>query len=256
MTVPRWADLTWEEMRDLPRERLTAILPVGAVEAHGPHLPLGTDSVIAEAMARAGADCLAGAGVHAVLLPALPYTAAPFGAAFAGTLSMPADVVTALLAALARELTRHGVAALAIANAHLDPAHVGALQDAVDRARRDGSIPIVCPDLTRKPWALRLTDEFRTGACHAGRYEGSVVMAERPNLVRRDVMRSLPPNPASLSRAIRDGKRTFEEAGGPRAYFGWPADATDAEGRETIEALGQILCDAVLEAFGSEHATI
>jgi creatinine amidohydrolase len=256
MTVPRWADLTWEEARDLPRERLTAILPVGAVEAHGPHLPLGTDLVIAEAMARAGGDCLAGAGIHAVLLPALPYTAAPFGAAFAGTLSMPADVVTGLVAGLARELKRHGVAALAVANAHLDPVHVGALQEAVDRARRDGSIPIVCPDLTRKPWALRLTDEFRTGACHAGRYEGSIVMAERPDLVRRDVMRSLPPNPASLSRAIRDGKGTFEAAGGPRAYFGWPADATDAEGRETIEALGQILCDAILEAFGSEHATI
>ena len=256
MTVPRWADLTWEELRDLPRERLTAILPVGAVEAHGPHLPLGTDVVIAEAMARAGADCLAGAGVHAVLLPALPYTAAPFGAAFAGTLSMPPDLVTALLVALARELERHGVAALAIANGHLDPAHLGALKEAADRARRDSAIPVVCPDLTRKPWALRLTDEFKTGACHAGRYEGSIVMAERPDLVRRDVMRSLPPNPASLSRAIRDGLGTFEEAGGPQAYFGWPADATDAEGRETIEALGQILCDAVLEAFGQEHATI
>ena len=256
MTVPRWADLTWEEVRDLPRERLTAILPVGAVEAHGPHLPLGTDVVIAEAMARAGAECLAGAGVHAVLLPALPYTAAPFGAAFAGTLSLPADVVAGLLAAIARELGRHGVAALAIANGHLDPAHLGALKDAVERARSDRSIPIVCPDLTRAPWALRLTDEFKTGACHAGRYEGSIVIAERPDLVRGDVMRSLPANPASLSRAIRNGLGTFEEAGGPRAYFGWPADATADEGRETVDVLGQILCDAVLEAFGQEHATI
>lgn len=256
MTVPRWADLTWEEVRDLPRERLTAILPVGALEAHGPHLPLGTDVVIAEAMARVGADCLAGAGVHAVLLPALPYTAAPFGAAFPGTLSVPPDIVTALLAALARELARHGVAALAIANGHLDPAHLGALKDAVARAQGDAAILIVCPDLTRKPWAPRLTEEFRSGACHAGRYEGSIVMAERPDLVRGDVMRALPPNPASLSRAIRDGLGTFEEAGGPRAYFGWPADATADEGRGTVEALGQILCDAVLEAFGSEHATL
>jgi creatinine amidohydrolase len=255
MTVPRWADLTWEEARDLSRERLTAILPVGAVEAHGPHLPLGTDAVIAEGMARAGAERLAQAGVRAVLLPALPYTAAPFGAAFAGTLSMLPEVVVELLAALARELTRQGVAALAIANGHLDPAHLGALAEAAARARRDGSIPIVSPDLTRKPWALRLTDEFRSGACHAGRYEGSIVMAERPDLVRDSIMRSLPPNPASLSRAIRDGVRTFGDAGGPRAYFGWPADATAEEGRTTIDALGQILCDAVLEALGREHAT-
>jgi creatinine amidohydrolase len=68
-------------------------------------------------------------------------------------------------------------------------------------------------------------------------------------------MRSLPPNPASLSRAIRDGVATFEDAGGTRAYFGWPADATAEEGRTTIDALGQILCDAVLEALGQEHAT-
>jgi creatinine amidohydrolase len=71
------------------------------------------------------------------------------------------------------------------------------------------------------------------------------VLAERPGLVRDAIRAALPPNPASLSRAIRDGKQSFEEAGGSRAYFGSPAQATAEEGRATIETLGAILEEAV-----------
>jgi creatinine amidohydrolase len=94
-----------------------------------------------------------------------------------------------------------------------------------------------------------LTDEFKSGACHAGRFEGSIVLAERPELVRDDVRRRLTAVTASLSSAIGEGKRTFEEAGGPRAYFGDPAAATADEGRTTIATLGAILADAVIEAL-------
>jgi creatinine amidohydrolase len=52
--------------------------------------------------------------------------------------------------------------------------------------------------------------------------------------------------PASLSQAIRAGRTTFEQAGGQRAYFGWPAEATAEEGAGTIDVLGDILSDAVL----------
>jgi len=249
------ADLTWEDVRDLDRARAVAILPVGAVEAHGPHLPLATDVVIARAMARAGAARIEAQGLGALLLPPLHFTAAPFGAAFPGTLSISPATVTALVVDLARELTRHGFAVLAIANAHLDPAHLGALANACEAARRERLLPLVWPDVSRKPWALRLTEEFKSGACHAGRYEGSILLAECPNLVREDARRALSPNPASLSTAIRNGARTFEEAGGSRAYFGWPADATAEEGRATVEALGEILADAVLGALATGSAT-
>src|SRR5206468_2357954 len=143
----------------------------------------------------------------------LPFTAAPFGAAFPGTLSIAPATVTALIVDLARELTRHGFATLAVANAHLDPAHRASLDEAAARARRERLLPVVIPDVTRTPWAGRLGEEFRTGACHAGRYEASMVLAERPDLVREALRVALPPVPASLSAAIRDGKRTFEEAG-------------------------------------------
>lgn len=241
--------LTWEEAE----HRLSgaiAILPVGAVEAHGPHLPLSTDVVIAEAMARRGSEILEERGHPSAILPTLAYTPAGFAEGFAGTISIRPDTLTALLLDIARSLDGQGARALAIANAHLDPAHLGALWAAVHQARESGLLPIVFPDLTRRPWGARLSEEFRSGACHAGRFEGSVVLAERPELVLEDVRAGLAPNPVSLSEAIRAGKTSFEEAGGPRAYFGDPAAATAGEGRTTVEVLGAILTDAVVEGLG------
>ena len=246
MPVHELAQLTWEEVRDLDREKTVAILPVGAVEAHGPHLPLETDVVIAKAMARAGGEKLAARGHPVVLLPALPYTAARFAAAFPGTITISTVTVTALIVDIARSLSQQGFRLLAIANAHLDPEHLTALTEAVKIARADRLLAVVFPDLTRKPWGSRLGDEFKSGACHAGQFESSIVIAEQPALVRDDTRRSLAPNPSSLSQAIKTGKRTFAEAGGPRAYFGDPAAASSEEGRRTIAVLGSILEEAAL----------
>ncbi len=245
MPVHELAQLTWEEVRDLDREHTLVVLPVGAIEAHGPHLPLDTDVVIAAAMARAGAKRLGARDKVVLILPALAYTAAGFGAAFHGTLSISRVTVTALVVDLARSLSEQGFQVLAIANAHLDPEHLTALNEAVKLARADGLLPVVFPDLTRKPWALRLGDEFKSGACHAGRFETSIVLREQADAVRDDVRQSLAPNPQSLSQAIKAGKRTFDAAGGPRAYFGDPAAATADEGARLIDALGAILEEAV-----------
>lgn len=247
MSVALLADLTFEDLARLDKQRLVVIVPVGATEAHGPHLPLATDVIIAEGMAREGARRLDARGVTGLIAPALAYTSAGYAAGFAGTLSIRPETVTSLLLDLGDSLARHGVGTLALANAHLEPAHVASLQAAVDRAT---AVRMIFPDVTRKPWALRLGDEFRSGACHAGQYEGSIVMAERPDLVRESVRVALPDNPESLSRAIRAGKTSFESAGGPRAYFGAPAKATAEEGRATLAVLGEILEQAVLEATG------
>ena len=249
MPLHRLAEMTWEEVRDLPEEGVVAIFPVGALEAHGPHLPLATDVVIAESMAEAGGRILSADGIDVLLLPPLPYTRAGFAADFPGTVDVGADLVTRLVTDVARSLGTHGVEVLALANAHLDPDHVSSLRAAAEEIAGEGVIDVAYPDLTRRRWAERLTDEFRSGACHAGRFEGSVVLAARPGWVREEVAARLPPNPASLVEAIRAGKRSFHEAGGPRAYFGYPADAGAAEGEETIETLGEVLAESVREAL-------
>jgi creatinine amidohydrolase len=249
MPVYSLASLTWTAVRELPAARTVAVLPAGAIEAHGPHLPLATDVIIAEAMARAGAGRLAARGLHVLLLPALTMTPAPFAAEFAGTLDVPPEATTMIVKAVMQNLAAHGCRAAAIANAHHDPAHVAALRRAISDIDPPGGIAAIFPDLTRRRWAERLTAEFRSGACHAGRYETSIVLAERPDLVRADVMSTLAPNPRSLVDAIREGRTTFTAAGGPDAYFGFPAEATAEEGRAIVETLGAILADAVVEAI-------
>lgn len=239
------AEMTWKEVAELDPARTVALLPVGAIEAHGPHLPLATDGLIAEAMVAVAARRLAGHGLVPLLLPTFPYTAAPFAAAFPGTLSLRPETVTAVLADLAHALAASGLRFLALANAHLDPTHLGSLDAGAEAARAAG-LAVAFPNLTRKPWALRLTAEFKSGACHAGRFEGSIVLATRPDLVREPLRLKLPANPVSLSTAIRAGKASFAEAGGPDAYFGDPAAATREEGEETIEVLGTILEEAIL----------
>lgn len=246
----RLADMTWEEVRELDPGKTVAVLPLGAIEAHGPHLPIGTDTIIARGMAERAAELLPRIGWRAIVLPPLAYTPAGFAAAFPGTLGVRPETLEALLVDAADGLTRKGIRALAIANAHLDPVHLGAVHAARAAARERDLLPIVFPDLTRKPWALRLGEEFRTGACHAGRFEGSLVLALEPGLVRDEIRRELPPNPASLSDAIRAGVTTFEEAGGPRAYFGWPAEATSEEGERMHDVLGEIVTEAVRDAIG------
>jgi creatinine amidohydrolase len=252
MGVHQLASISWPAFRELKSERLIAVLPLGAIEAHGPHLPLGTDIVIAEAMAGGGAARLAARGFEVLLLPALTVAAAPFAASFEGTIDIAPAATAATIEDIARSLARHGVRALVLANGHHDPAHVRALREAARQIDAERSAVIVFPDLTRRRWASRLTQEFQSGACHAGRYETSIVMAAAPDLVDTTVLPNLAPNERSLIVAMQQGKTTFETAGGPLAYFGAPGEASAAEGRDTIERLGAIVEDAVVEALGAQ----
>lgn len=250
MVSRRWSEASWSEIEATEVDRMVTILPIGALEAHGPHLPTGTDNLIAEAMAEKAAVRLARRGFDAYVLPTLAFTAAPFAGGFRGTVSIRSETVTALIVEIGRALAVQGVPTLAIANAHFDPTNLRSIWDAVETINSNGTLRSVFPDVTRKPWAQRLTDEFKSGACHAGRYESSVVLALRADLVDEARRLELPENPISLSEAIAAGERTFEEIGGREAYFGDPAAATPAEGRQTIAVLGSILEEAVVEALG------
>lgn len=229
---------------------LVAILPLGAVEAHGPHLPVGADIWIAEAMAGACIERLAEEGTAAVMLPSLAYAPAPFAARHAGTLSIRPETLIALIVDIGVAVAERGIAVLALANAHFDPAQVGALRSAVERLRQTGRPRVVFPDLTRRRLADRLGEEFRSGACHAGRYESSILLACRPDLVDETARLRLPPLPVSLVEAAQRGEKTFVDAGLEQAYCGDPAAASAEEGRMRIAELGAILAEAVRAELG------
>jgi creatinine amidohydrolase len=245
------ADNAWIAVRDALQsgKPVVAILPCGATEAHGPHLPLSTDVIISEAMASAALPRLAAGGVTAFVLPPLAYAPAEYAAAFAGTITVSAATATALILDIARSLQAQGFACLAFANSHFDPANVAMLRAAAEAVRALG-FPVAFPDFTRRKLAQTLTPEFQSGACHAGQYETSLVLAARADLVNAAAARALPDNPSSLTDAFAKGAKTFAEAGGPEAYFGFPAQATAAEGRASTAIMAEALATAIFEALG------
>lgn len=240
-TPPRLANLTWQEARETLRSRPVGLLPVGAVEAHGPHLPLDTDIIIADATAARAASRLKLAGIPALILPAIPYTVSFAGMSFAGTSPVDADALEAYLTSVLIHTGVQGYRALIVCNAHLEPAHVERVQASCRAAEARSGVPVRSPDQRLPPHNALLSDEFRAGARHAGGYETSIVHAVLPDAARMDVARELPAVWIDLPARLRDGARTFAEAGAELGYFGDPASATAAEGERMLDALADMV---------------
>lgn len=245
------AEQSWTTVRDaLAQGRpVAAIIPCGATEAHGPHLPLNTDVIISEGMARRAAALLESRGIGAFVLPPLAYAPAEYAAAFPGTITIGANAAKAVLLDIARCLQAQGFSCLALANSHFDPANVAMLREAAVEIHALG-LPVAFPDFTGRALAQTLTSEFISGACHAGQFETSLVMADRLDLVDDAARRALANNPASLVAAFAKGAITFAEAGGPDAYFGDPRGATAAEGEQSFQIMAAALIKAVRDALG------
>ncbi len=240
------ADLTWEEARDAAAAGAVALVPVGSTEAHGPHLPLGTDVVIAQEVAARAAAKIEARGRRALVFPPLAYGVTEFAAGFTGTVSLRPETLKALLVDLARSIASQGFGPVVLVNHHLEPEHFAALHAAADEA---APARVIVPDHRRKPWALALGEEFCRGGSHAGCYETSLVLAASPASVR-DARGELPPFDVDLGKAIRGGARTFLAMGGDRAYFGNPAAATAAEGNTLYESLSDHVVSLVFDNQG------
>jgi creatinine amidohydrolase len=242
--VTMFADLTSPQVAELlagPRKPVL-LLPVGAVEPHGPHAPLGTDEIISAGMcARAAARLADDPEVRVLVLPTLNYGVTRFGAAFAGAVSVSESTLHALVVDVCGSLAAQGFSRIVVVNNHFEPAHVATLRKATAEAG------VGYLDLVRRRHAARLTSEFRSGACHAGQYETSLVLAERPTLVDTETMASLPPVPVNMPAAMADGKDDFLAMGMNRAYCGAPAAATVAEGQSTFDVLSEFLVEAIRE---------
>src|SRR5439155_655912 len=83
-------ELSWEEAADAARADAIALVPIGATEAHGPHLPLATDVIISDELAGRAGEELAGRGRRTVIAPSLAYAVTEYAAGFGGTVSIAA----------------------------------------------------------------------------------------------------------------------------------------------------------------------
>jgi creatinine amidohydrolase len=215
---------------DIP-ENAVHVLPLGAVEPHGPHAPLVTDTLISLGICHRAAERLDGE-IPVLVLPPVHYGVTRYAGAFPGTVSIRESTLRSLVTEIAES-----VGTLVLVNSHFEPEQVDTL--------RSTGLPLL--DLTRRANAQQLTDEFRSGSCHAGRYETSLVLADRPELVHADRMTALEERHVDMPAAIRAGQTDFVAMGMEQAYCGAPAESTADEGRETFEKLTDLLVDLIRE---------
>lgn len=218
-----------------------ALLPIGATEAHGPHLPLDTDVCIAEALADRVAARLDAEGSAGVVLPPLNYGITEFARGFPGTLSVDASLVQGLVVGLGRAVRRQGAAGLILVNAHFEPAELGALFGAAAQLEADG-LRVVYPNFASRRGSHAFADLCPLDG-HAGRYETSLVLAAAPERVVGH--QRLSRVEADLAAGIARGASSFEEAGGEQGYFGDPAGASAALGVALYERLTALVVGGI-----------
>jgi creatinine amidohydrolase len=221
--------LTWPEIAD-QAPRLLAV-PLGSVEQHGPHLPLDTDTRIATALA----ERLAAVRPDVVVAPAVAFGASGEHAAFAGTLSIGVEVLTAVVVELVR--SADAFAGVVLVNGH------GGNLAAVTAAARQ----LTAEGRTVVAWSPSIPG----GDAHAGRSETSLLLALAPDLVRleRAEAGETAPLPAIIDR-LREGG---VGAVAPNGVLGDPTGATAAEGDRLLDLLAADLvaaADAALPRSG------
>jgi len=254
-----WADLKSPDFAALDLARCIAVLPVAAIEQHGPHLPLNVDTTLVEGVIAAALPHLP-AGLPVLFLPTQAIGLSPEHAAFAGTLTLKADTVIRLWTELAESVAATGVNKMVLLNSHggqvglLDVvardwrARLGMLVYSVNwfnlplRDERGASVS-----------SLFSLDEHRFGI-HAGEIETSMMLALRPDLV--DMAKAQNFHSTSQDRAdkfplLGDGKSAKlawqMQDYNAQGAVGNAAAATADKGRAVLGAAGRSLATLLAE---------
>jgi creatinine amidohydrolase len=244
LTSPQVAELLTADRKPV------LLLPIGAVEPHGPHAPLATDAIISSGMcARAATRLADDPDVRVLVLPALPYGVTRYASAFPGAVSVSEETLHSLVVEVSSALVGQGFRHQVVVNNHFEPEHVATLRKAVETVNIEHAGVVGYLDLVRRQHAARLTEEFQSGSCHAGRYETSLVLAEHPELVDTDVMRSLPEVLVDLPRAMTAGQKDFRDMGMDQAYCGAPAESGADEGTSTFDTLTELLIETIRDVM-------
>jgi creatinine amidohydrolase/Fe(II)-dependent formamide hydrolase-like protein len=168
----RLEDLTWKEVEEYLRSNRQLIVPVGTCEQHGPHLPLNTDTLVAEELAEYLSD-----ETGILVAPTLNYGVnLPCDQGYAGTCSTTEELLTGFLASVLEWWKGQGFERFFMCSAHGDPYHIEALE-AID----PGTVRV----LELYDFDMAGVLEKQPGARHAGEAETSVMMYLYPERVRR-----------------------------------------------------------------------
>ncbi len=176
-----WGELTWRQARARIKKMDVALLPVGAVEQHGPHLPLDTDAFDADYLARRVAEACS--DPKPLVLPPISYGVSYHHADFTGTVSISNDTLAQMIYEIGMCVSRNGIRKLVILNGH--GGNSPALNYAAQMINRDARI-FVCVD-TGETSDVDIYKIVETpNDVHAGEIETSTGLAVRPQLVKMD----------------------------------------------------------------------
>lgn len=224
MSTParRWGEMTWQDLQEADLSRWVAVLPVAAIEQHGPHLPLSTDADIMAGYI-AYTDAALPREVPATFLPVQTIGVSPEHRDFPGTLSFSPETALRAWTEIGDSLARAGLRRLILVSSH------GGNNGLLDVIARDlrirHSMLAVTTSFARfgYPDGLFPTQEIAHGV-HGGEIETSLMLAFQPELVRMFEASDFTPETLRMEREFKHLR-----AGRP-AGFGWLAQDMNSEG--------------------------
>jgi creatinine amidohydrolase len=226
--MTNWENLRMPEFAAWREGHGTVILPVGSVEEHGPHLPLGTDTFHALEVARRIAQQRS-----VVVAPPLYYGLCRSTRQHPGTVSISGDTIRALVTELGREFHRQGAGGLLIMTGHAGGTHVAALVEAGETLLAelpDLKVAVVnLLELLREVVAARPELVRTKGDSHAGEVETALMLAAYPHLVKGTAPAEYPSFPKYL--LVRDKLHHW-----PGGVWGDPGAASAAQGEKILQA--------------------
>lgn len=226
--MTNWQDLTMPGLEALRQQTRTVILPLGSLEEHGPHLPLGTDTLHAMEVARRVARLR-----PVMVAPPLFYGICRSTREHPGTVSISGDALRALLLELGREFCRQGFANLVFISGHAGGTHISAIVETGERLLAElpqVKVAVVnLLDLLREVLSAQPGLVKTRGDSHAGEVETAIMLAAYPDLVRGTAPEEWPRFPKYV--LVRDKRRYW-----PGGVWGNPAPATAAQGEAILAA--------------------
>ena len=179
-----WKELTAEDLRGKAAADAIVVLPVASMEQHGPHLPVGVDTILCEGVCKAGAE-KAAADVAVVVAPTLWCGMAEHHMAFGGTFTFDIPTYQAVLLAFLRSIARHGFAKVFIVNGH--GGNIAALNAFLPDLTRETGLTLYATtyfELSKADLAQFLEDQ--KSVHHACEVETSMMMVVAPDTVKHD----------------------------------------------------------------------